>query len=166
MAKEKGLEPLADLILLQMTKQPLEKEAAPYVLEEKQVKTVKEAIDGAKDILAERISEDAKYRTYIRKITFEEGLIASEAKDEKTESVYEMYYHYEEPVKRCAGHRVLALNRGEKEKLLAVKVNAPVEKIQLYLEKQVIVRDNPVTTPVLKDVIADSYSRLDRKSVV
>ena len=160
MAKEKGLEPLADLIMLQMTRQPLEKEAEAYVSEEKNVKSVKEAIDGAKDILAERISEDAKYRTYIRKTTFAEGLISSEVKDEKAESVYEMYYHYEEPVKKCAGHRVLALNRGEKEKVLAVKVTAPVEKIQMYLEKQVIIRDNPVTTPVLKEVIADSYARL------
>lgn len=160
MAKEKGLEPLADLIMLQMTKQPLEKEAERYVSEEKNVKSVKEAIDGAKDILAERISEDARYRTYIRKTTFAEGMISSEVKDEKAESVYEMYYHYEEPVKKCAGHRVLALNRGEKEKILAVKVTAPVDKIQMYLEKQVIIRDNPVTTLVLKDVIADSYARL------
>ena len=160
MAKEKGLEPLADLIMLQLTKTPLEKEALTYVSEEKNVKTVKDAIDGAKDILAERISEDAKYRTYIRKTTFAEGTISSEAKDEQAESVYEMYYHYEEPVKRCAGHRVLALNRGEKEKLLAVKINAPVEKIQAYLEKQVILHDNTVTTPVLKEVIADSYARL------
>ncbi|MBQ7796122.1 MAG: RNA-binding transcriptional accessory protein [Lachnospiraceae bacterium] len=160
MAKEKGLEPLADLMMLQMTKKPLEAEAEAFVSEEKNVKTPKEAIDGAKDILAERISEDAKYRTYIRKITFAEGMISSEAKDEKTESVYEMYYHYEEPVKKCAGHRVLALNRGEKEKILTVKVTAPVDKIQMYLEKQVILRDNPVTTPVLKEVIADSYARL------
>ncbi|MBQ5599540.1 MAG: RNA-binding transcriptional accessory protein, partial [Lachnospiraceae bacterium] len=159
-AKEKGLEPLADLILLQMTKKPLEKEAEAYVSEEKGVKTVKEAIDGAKDILAERISEEAKYRTYIRKTTFEEGTIVSEAKDDKAESVYEMYYHHEEPIKKCAGHRVLALNRGEKEKILTVKIAAPVEKIQMYLEKQVVIRDNPVTAPVLKEVIADSYSRL------
>ena len=159
-AKEKGLEPLADLILLQMTKKPLEKEAEAYVSEEKGVKTVKEAIDGAKDILAERISEEAKYRTYIRKTTFEEGTIVSEAKDDKAESVYEMYYHHEEPIKKCAGHRVLALNRGEKEKILTVKIAAPVEKIQMYLEKQVVIRDNPVTTPVLKELIADSYSRL------
>ncbi len=159
-AKEKGLEPLADLIMLQMTKKPLEKEAETYLSEEKGVNTGKEAIDGAKDILAERISEDAKYRTYIRKITFEEGMISSEAKDEKAESVYEMYYHHEEPIKKCAGHRVLALNRGEKEKILAVKIVAPTDKILMYLEKQAIIRDNPVTTPVLKEVIADSYSRL------
>lgn len=159
-AKEKGLEPLADLIMLQMTKTPLEAEAQKYVSEEKGVVNEKTAIDGAKDILAERIAEDAKYRTYIRKITFAEGMIASEAKDEKAESVYEMYYHYEEPVKKCAGHRVLALNRGEKEKLLTVKVTAPEEKILQYLEKQVIVRENPITAPVLKAVAEDSYHRL------
>ncbi len=159
-AKEKGLEPLADLIMLQMTKKPLDKEAEAYVSEEKGVKTVKEAIDGAKDILAERVSEEAKYRTYIRKTTFEEGTIVSEAKDDKAESVYEMYYHHEEPIKKCAGHRVLALNRGEKEKILTVKIGAPSEKIQMYLEKQVVIRDNPITTPILKDVIADSYNRL------
>ena len=159
-AKEKGLEPLADLIMLQMTKTPLEAEAQKYVSEEKGVVNEKAAIDGAKDILAERIAEDAKYRTYIRKITFAEGMIASEAKDEKAESVYEMYYHYEEPVKKCAGHRVLALNRGEKEKLLTVKVTAPEEKILQYLEKQVIVRENPITAPVLKAVAEDSYHRL------
>ena len=159
-AKEKGLEPLADFIMLQMTKAPLESEAKKYVSEEKGVENEKAAIDGAKDILAERISEDARYRTYIRKTTFAEGLISSEAKDEKAESVYEMYYHYEEPVKKCAGHRILALNRGEKEKVLAVKVTAPEEKILQYLEKQVIVRDNPVTSPVLKSVAEDSYRRL------
>ncbi|MBR5268013.1 MAG: RNA-binding transcriptional accessory protein [Lachnospiraceae bacterium] len=159
-AKEKGLEPLADLIMLQMTKKPLETEAEAYISEEKGVKMVKEAIDGAKDILAERISEEAKYRTYIRKATIEEGLISSEAKDDKAESVYEMYYHHEEPIKKCAGHRVLALNRGEKEKILTVKIAAPAEKIQMYLEKQVVIRENPVTTPVLKEVIADSYNRL------
>ena len=159
-AKEKGLEPLADLIILQMTKTPLETEAVSYISEEKGVANAKAAIDGAKDILAERISEDAKYRTYIRKTTFAEGMISSETKDEKAESVYEMYYHYEEPVKKCAGHRVLALNRGEKEKILTVKVTAPEEKILQYLEKQVIVRDNPITTPVLKEAAADSYNRL------
>lgn len=160
MAKERGLEPLADIIALQLLTDPLEIVAHGYISEEKGVSSEKEAIDGAKDILAERISEDAKYRTYIRKTTLAEGLISSEAKDEKTESVYEMYYHYEEPVKKCAGHRVLALNRGEKEKILTVKVTAPEDKILLYLEKQVIVRDNPVTSPVLREVIEDSYRRL------
>ena len=148
MAKERGLEPLADTILLQMTKEPMETLAAQYVSEEKGVANAKEAIDGAKDILAERISEVAKYRAYIRNVTKEEGSIVSAVKDEKTESVYEMYYHHEELVRKCAGHRILALNRGEKEKILR------------YLNKMVITRENPVTTPVLQEVIADSYNRL------
>lgn len=159
-AKERGLEPLADLIGLQMTKEPVEELAKAYVSEEKDVPTVEDAIAGAKDILAERISDNADYRTYIRKATMEQGIIHSGAKDEKQESVYEMYYNYEEPVKKCAGHRVLALNRGEKEKLLNVKVEAPEETIIRYLEKQNITRDNRYTTPVLREVIADSYSRL------
>ena len=159
-AKEKGLEPLADMIALQLLSEPLPAAAAAYLSEEKGVKTVEEAISGAMDILAERISENAKYRAYIRKTTAAEGLISSEARDEKAESVYEMYYHHEEPVKKCAGHRVLALNRGEKEKFLTVKILAPEEKILRYLEKQVIVRENPVTSPVLKEVIEDSYRRL------
>ena len=159
-AKERGLEPLADTILLQVTKEPIETLAAQYVSEEKGVADAKAAIDGAKDILAERISEVAKYRAYIRNVTKEEGFVVSEAKDEKTESVYEMYYHHEEPVRKCAGHRILALNRGEKEKILTVKIAAPEEKILRYLNKMVITRENPVTTPVLQEVIADSYNRL------
>lgn len=159
-AKEKGLEPFADLISLQMVKEPLEKLAGAYLSEEKEVLTVEDAINGAKDILAERISDNADYRTYIRRATMEQGIIRSAAKDEKTESVYEMYYNYEEPVKKCAGHRVLALNRGEKEKILTVKVEAPVETVIRYLEKQNITRTNPYTEPVLRDVVADSYDRL------
>ena len=150
MAKERGLEPLADTILLQMTKEPMETLAAQYVSEVKGVANAKEAIDGAKDILAERISEVAKYRAYIRNVTKEEGSIVSAVKDEKTESVYEMYYHHEELVRKCAGHRILALNRGEKEKILTVKIAAPEEKILRYLNKMVITRENPVTTPVLR----------------
>lgn len=160
MAKERGLEPLADTILLQVTKEPIETLAAQYVSEEKGVADAKAAIDGAKDILAEHISEVAKYRAYIRNVTKEEGSIVSAAKDEKTESVYEMYYHHEELVRKCAGHRILALNRGEKEKILTVKIAAPEEKILRYLNKMVITRENPVTTPVLQEVIADSYNRL------
>ena len=159
-AKEKGLEPFADMISLQMVKEPLEKLAAAYVSEEKGVASAEEAIAGAKDILAERISDDADYRTYIRKATMEQGMISSSAKDGEAESVYEMYYQYEEPVKRCAGHRVLALNRGEKEKILTVKVTAPEETILRFLEKKTILRDNPYTTQVLKDVVKDSYDRL------
>jgi len=164
-AKEKGLEPLADLILMQMTREPLEKSAAAFLSEEKGVATVQEAIDGAKDILAERVSDNAEYRTYIRNATMREGLLQSAAKDEKAQTVYEMYYQFEEPLKKAAGHRVLALNRGEKEKALVVKVTAPEEKILRYLEKQLIVRENPYTTPVLREVAADSYGRLIAPSI-
>ena len=122
--------------------------------------TAQEAIDGAKDILAERISDQAEYRTYIRNATMNQGSLLSAAKDEEAESVYEMYYNYEEPLKKAAGHRILAINRGEKEKVLTVKVMAPEEVILRFLEKQVIIRDNPVTSPVLKEVVKDSYDRL------
>ena len=159
-AKERGLEPLADLIQLQMITEPVEALAESYISEEKDVATAADAIAGAKDILAERISDNADYRTYIRKATMEQGIVRSAAKDETAESVYEMYYSYEEPVKKCAGHRVLALNRGEKEKFLTVKVEAPEETILRYLEKQVITRDNPHTTPILREVVQDSYDRL------
>ena len=159
-AKEKGLEPLADLIILQMTKTPLLESASDYVSEEKGVATAQEAIDGAKDILAERISDQAEYRTYIRNATMNQGSLLSAAKDEEAESVYEMYYNYEEPLKKAAGHRILAINRGEKEKVLTVKVAAPEEVILRFLEKQVIIRDNPVTSPILKEVVKDSYDRL------
>ncbi len=159
-AREKGLEPLADIIALQMLKTPLTETAEAYVSADRGVDSPEAAVAGAMDILAERIAENAKYRTYIRKTTAAEGILSSEVRDEKTESVYEMYYHHEEPVKKCAGHRILALNRGEKEKVLNVKIAAPEEKILQYLEKQVIIRENPFTGPVLKDVIKDSYSRL------
>ena len=159
-AKEKGLEPLADILFQQQIKEPAEKLAENYVSEEKGVASAQEALAGAKDILAERISDNAQFRTYIRKATIEQGMITSSAKDEKEESVYEMYYNYTEPVKRCVGHRVLALNRGEKEKVLTVKIEAPEETILRYLEKQMILRDNPYTTPILKEAAADSYSRL------
>ena len=164
-AKEKGLDGLADVIRLQLTKKPLEEEAVAYLSEEKGVLTTADAIAGAGDILAEAISDEADYRAYIRKATLDEGQLLSEAKDEKAQTVYEMYYHYEEPVKKAAGHRILALNRGEAEKVLTVRVEAPEERILRYLEKKVIVRDNPHTTPVLKMVIADSYSRLIAPSI-
>ena len=159
-AKEKGLDGLAQFILAQETKESLEKEAEKYINEEKGVASVAEAIQGAKDIIAEMISDEADYRIYIRKITMEEGKLTSTAKDEKAESVYEMYYQYEEPLKKVAGHRTLALNRGENEKFLVVKVEAPVERILQYLRKKVIINDNPVTSPVLGKVITDSYDRL------
>ena len=159
-AKEKGLEPLAEFILAQETDKPVLEKAAEFLSEEKEVKTAEEALQGAKDIIAESISDEADYRIYIRNITVEEGKIISTAKDEKAESVYEMYYDYEEPINKVAGHRTLALNRGEKEKVLTVKVEAPEERILQYLAKMVITKENPNTTPVLEEVIADSYSRL------
>ena len=159
-AKEKGLEPLASLITLQKMTQPLEEAAAQYIDPEKEVHTIEEAIAGAKDIIAESISDEADYRIWIRKITAQKGRVVSAAKDEKAESVYEMYYDFEEPVNRLAGHRILALNRGEKEKFLSVKIEAPEEDIIRYLEKKTIHGDNPYTTPVLKEVAEDSYKRL------
>ncbi|MCI8567302.1 MAG: RNA-binding transcriptional accessory protein [Lachnospiraceae bacterium] len=158
-AKEKGLEPLANFIGLQLTREPLETEAEKYISEEKGVASADEALSGARDILAERISDTADYRIYIRELTMREGVLQASGKEGEP-SVYEMYYHYEEPVKRVAGHRVLALNRGEKEKFLTVKVAAPEERILLYLEKKTITRNNPYTTPVLKEAAADSYERL------
>ena len=159
-AKEKGLEPLALFIKLQNTKMPVEKEAEKYIDEEKGVLSAEEALQGAKDILAEAVSDEADYRTFIRSLTMREGSLVSEAKDGEAESVYEMYYAYEEPLKKVAGHRVLALNRGEKEKILTVKVKAPEEEILRYLEKMTILSDNEYTTPVLKEVAQDSYHRL------
>ncbi|KAI4440203.1 RNA-binding transcriptional accessory protein [Schaedlerella arabinosiphila] len=159
-AKEKGLEPLAALITLQQTKEPLEETAKAYLSEEKEVRTVEEAIAGAQDIIAESISDEADYRSWIRNTTARKGKVISTAKDPEAESVYEMYYEFEEPVSRLAGHRILALNRGEKEKFLTVKVEAPEEDILRYLEKKVIRKDNPITTPVLKAAAEDSYKRL------
>ena len=187
-AKEKGLEPLAALITLQKAEKPIEVYAEEYVNLEKEVKSVKEAIDGAKDIIAESVSDEADYRSWIRKATVQHGKVISQAKDEKAtkiiipseiqglaglvksvaevakdekaESVYEMYYDFEEPVTKLAGHRVLALNRGEKEKFLTVKIEAPQDDILRYLEKKMIHSDNPHTTPILKEVAEDSYKRL------
>lgn len=159
-AKEKGLEPLANLIVMQMLTKPVEEEAKEFLSEEKEVHTVEDAIAGAMDIIAESISDEADYRIYIRKVTMQEGTITSVAKDVKVESVYEMYYNFEETIAKIAGHRVLALNRGESEKILTVKVNAPIEKILRYLEKQVIRKDNTFTTDLLVKVVEDSYNRL------
>ena len=159
-AREKGLEGLADIIRAQETTKTLVEEATPFVDEEKGVKNVPEAIQGAMDILAEEISDNADHRTYIREVTFDEGVLVSSAKDEKAESVYEMYYAYEEPVKKVLGHRVLAINRGEAEKFLNIKISAPVDKILQYLNKKTITSDNPVTTPVLENVTKDAYERL------
>ena len=159
-AKEKGLEPLANLILLQMTDKSIEEEAESYVSEEKEVKNVKEAIAGASDILAESVADEADYRIRIRNMTVKSGSVVSSAKKENEKSVYEMYYDFEEPISKLAGHRVLALNRGEKEKILTVKINAPEEEILSWLKRQVIRTDNPNTTPILEAVVEDSYKRL------
>ena len=159
-AKEKGLDGLAQIILAQETIRPLIEEAEQYVNEEKEVKNVKEALQGALDIIAESISDNADYRAYIREATFNEGKITSQAKDEKAQSVYEMYYDFEEPVNKVAGHRVLALNRGENEKILTVKIEAPEEQIIRFLEKKVITAENENTTPALQQAIQDSYDRL------
>ena len=183
-AREKGLEPLADLIMLQGKKdcssntsensdvrdsdnvrdisevKDIADIARQYVDPEKGVNDVTEAVAGAEDIIAERIADSAEYRSFIRNVTFADGLIRSEAKDEKAESVYEMYYNFTEPVKKAAGYRVLALNRGENEKVLSVSIEAPEDRIIQYLEKHVLVSDNTVTTPVIKEAIRDSYDRL------
>ena len=159
-AKEKGLEPLATLITLQKTKESLEEVAKQYINEEKGVTNVQEALEGARDIIAENISDEADYRSWIRKQTMQKGHIVSSAKDEKAESVYENYYEFDEPVNRLAGYRTLALNRGEKEKFLTVKIEAPQEDILRYLEKKIIRGENLSTTQILKEAIEDSYKRL------
>lgn len=164
-AKEKGLEPLANVILLQMTGEPVVKTAEEYVSEEKDVKTPEDAVAGAKDIIAESISDNADYRTRIRELTFKEGVLTSAAKDAEAKTVYEMYYNFSEPVAKMAGHRILAVNRGENEKILTVKIEAPVDKILSYLEKQIIVRDNRYTTGIIKEAIEDSYERLIAPSI-
>ncbi len=164
-AKEKGLEPLSNIIILQMTDNPIEEEAKSYIDEEKGVANEEEAINGALDIIAENISDEADYRSYIRKTVMNEGLIVSNVKEEDTQSVYEMYYDYSEKIKDIPGHRILALNRGEKEKVLTVKVETPQEKIISYLEKNTIVRDNPYTKELIISAINDSYKRLISPSI-
>ena len=159
-AKEKGLEPLANILKLQMTDKTMEEEAAAFISEEKEVKTAKDALAGAMDIVAESISDEADYRIHIRKTTMKSGLLVSSAKKPEEATVYEMYYDFEEPVSKVAGHRILAINRGEKEKILTVKIEAPEEEILRYLEKQVITKENPNTTSMLKAAVEDSYRRL------
>ena len=159
-AKEKGLEPLANILMLQMLKTPVLEEAAKYVDPEKEVATPEEALAGARDILAEFISDNADYRKHIRELTMKKGSLVSAAKDPEAESVYEMYYDYNEPLAKVAGHRTLAINRGEKEKVLTVRIEAPVDDVIRYLEKQVITNTQAQTAPILRDVIADAYDRL------
>ena len=164
-AKEKGLEPLANLILLQMTKEPLEKEAEAFINEEKDVKTVEDALKGANDIIAERIADDAEYRTWIRKATWNHGKITSSAKKPEESSVFEMYYDFEEPIEKIAGYRILAINRGEKEGILQVKIEPDMQKIASYLARKIITRKNPNTTKALFAAIEDSYKRLIAPSI-
>ena len=159
-AKEKGLEPLANILMLQMLKTPVLEEAAKYVDPEKEVATPEEALAGAQDILAEFISDNADYRKHIRELTMKKGSLVSAAKDPEAESVYEMYYDYNEPLAKAAGHRTLAINRGEKEKVLTVRIEAPVDDVIRYLEKQVITNTQAQTAQILRDVIADAYDRL------
>ncbi|MCR5194995.1 MAG: RNA-binding transcriptional accessory protein [Pseudobutyrivibrio sp.] len=164
-AKEKGLEPLANIIILQMTDKSLDEEAKAFLNPEKEVNTPEEAIAGACDIIAESISDDADYRTWIREKTFKNGRIISKAKDEKAESVYENYYDYDEAIAKLPGHRILALNRGEKEKILKVSIEAPVDDISNYLQKKVIIRDNANTNQALIATIEDAYTRLIAPSI-
>lgn len=159
-AKEKGLEPLANIIMLGNTKNSIEKEAEAFIAPDKEVNTVLDAIDGAKDILAEYISDEADYRIYIRNITEKKGILTSTAKNESAESVFEMYYNFQEPIVKLAGHRILALNRGESEKLLNVKIEAPEEDILRFLKKQIIKLENEKTNSILEEIIQDSYKRL------
>ena len=159
-AREKGLEGLADIIRLQMTTVSIEEEAKKYINEEKEVLTEKDAIAGALDIIAESISDEPDYRMEIRRITKEDGSILSTAKDPELKSVYENYYDFTEAIKKMSGYKVLAINRGEKEKILTVKVTVSDERIIRYLEKKIIVKDNSYTEPYLKEAIADSYQRL------
>lgn len=159
-AKEKGLEPLANIISAQEAASSILELAEAYVNEEKEVKTAEEAVAGACDIIAENISDAADYRIHIRKMTVEQGTITSNAKEEKQESVYEMYYSFAEKIEKIAGHRILALNRGESEKVLTVKIAAPDENILNYLRKQVITKNNNFTNELLNSTVEDSYKRL------
>lgn len=169
-AKEKGLEALSNIIMIQMAQGPIEDYAKDfvnldYIDEEKGATTIEEAINGALDIIAENISDEADYRKHIRDITFNEGLIVSSVKGEEIQSVYEMYYDYSEEIKKIPGHRILAINRGEKEKILTIKVEAPEEKIIRYLETKTIIRDNPYTNDLISRAIEDSYKRLIAPSI-
>lgn len=164
-AQSKGLTGLANIIFLQMTNKPITEEALAYVSEEKEVHSPEEAIAGAMDIIAESISDNAEYRTEIRNRTMDKGVLITTAKDPEAESVYEMYYDFSTPVRKMTGYRTLAINRGEKEKFLSVKIDAPADEIIGYLIREVVVRDNPNTNDILKDAIADSYERLIAPSI-
>ena len=159
-AREKGLEPLANIILLQKTGKTIGEEALAYVDPEKGVETVQDAIAGACDIIAEQVADRSDYRKSIREWTMKEGWLAVKAKDEKAESVYEMYYDFREPLSKMAGYRILAVNRGEKEKFLTVKVEAPEPQILHALCKTMIRDENGPMAAVLKEAVIDGYHRL------
>ncbi len=159
-AKEKGLEPLAELILAQEIEVPLAEEAKAYISEEKGVATAEEAIAGASDIIAEMISDQAEYREGIRNFTRKTGILVSTAKNPDEKSVYEMYYDFQEPVSRITGYRVLAINRGEKEKILTVKIDVETRKVIAYLGHHIVKKNNPHTFSVLVAIMEDSYKRL------
>ncbi|MDD6135975.1 MAG: Tex family protein [Lachnospiraceae bacterium] len=164
-AKEKGLEGLANIICLQMSDKSIEDEAKAYISEEKEVFTVEDAIAGAKDILAENYADEAEYRTKIRDITRKKGLLVSTAKDKDAKTVYEMYYEFSEPINKLVGYRILAINRGEKEKILTVKVEAPTDDIINYLKKTIIHKKDHESASYIAEAIEDSYTRLIAPSI-
>ena len=164
-AKEKGLEGLANIIALQMTKKTIEEEAKAYISEEKEVNNTDEAIAGAKDILAENYADEAEYRKVIRELTRDKGRLITAAKDKEAKSVYEMYYEFEDDIKKLTGYRVLAINRGEAEKFLTVKIEAPVDEIINYLNKTIIYRPEHESSKYIEEAIADSYDRLIAPSI-
>ncbi|MEH7331448.1 Tex family protein [Neobacillus drentensis] len=165
-AKEKGLEPLAEW-LLTFSNQSIEEKAKEFLSEEKEVRTIEEAIAGAKDIIAEMVSDDAEGRKWIRKETTKSGTVASTVKEaEKDEkNVYEMYYEYEEPVNKIVPHRILALNRGEKEDILRVSVKMNTDLILSYLSKKWIHKTNSSAAPIVLEAVEDSYKRLIQPSI-
>lgn len=165
MAQEKGLQGLAEYLLSQEADHPAEEEALKYLSHEKQLESPEEALQGAMDIIAERVSDDADCRSWIRKKTFQEGVLESEAKDPEQSSVYENYYAYQEALKKLPGHRVLALNRGEKEKILRIRIQTPQEEILNYLEKRLRCSRNRYTESWLKEAVQDAYKRLIAPSI-
>ena len=164
-AKEKGLEPLATIIYLQMEKKPLEEIAKEYINPEKGVENVEEAINGAMDILAENISDNANYRKQIKRMCFREAVIVSKAAKEEEKSAYEMYYDFSESISKVPSHRILAMNRGEKEEFLKVKIEKPEEKIIDMMQRDIIQDKNSQFAPILEETIEDAYKRLIEPSI-
>ncbi|TDO09425.1 uncharacterized protein DFO69_3373 [Bacillus subtilis] len=167
-AKSKGLEPLADYILTLPQDDRLAATADQYISEEKEVFTREEAIEGAKHIIAEQISDEPNFRKWIRQETFKKGTIKSTAgksADTDEKNVYEMYYEYEEPIAKVVPHRVLAMNRGEKEDILKVSIEPPADHIKAYLEKQIIKNRSTFVKEILQETIEDSYKRLIQPAI-